>query len=256
MGTGSLLTVLPSSPFRLQRVLMRITLSAVVVVVLGLAVPSAGAASARSSTPTAKALIKKTLSSMSSQTSVRLTITSTDKSTKQSETVTEDAGQANGLESIDFGGAIANVRLTSKAAYVSGNALGLEKIVGLSTKGAKSVGDKWIVVDKGSTQFKNIVAGGTIGPLTKALLPTSSKSVDVKSDRLNGHNVFAMTWSQTSSGTKIDLALDIASSGATLPIELTATQSSFVSVTQFAHWGEHISVPVPTSTIAYSKVPS
>ena len=227
-----------------------------VVVALGLTIPSAGAASARSSIPTAKALIKKTLSTMSSQSSVHLTITSTDKSTKQSETVTEDAGKTNGLETIDFGSAIVTVRLTSAAAYVSGNATGLEKIVGLSTKGAKSVSDKWIVVLKGSTQFTNIVDGRTIGPLTKALLPTSSKSVDVKSDKLNGHDVFAMNWTQTTSSAKVDLALDIASSGATLPIELTATQGSFVSVTQFADWDEHISVPVPKSTIAYSKIPS
>ncbi len=210
----------------------------------------------RSSLPSAKQLINQTLSTMTGQSSVRLTITSTDKSTKQTEKVTEDAGRSNGLESIDFGNATASVRLTTEAAYISGNTLGLEKIVGLSSKGAKSVGTKWITVAKGSSQFKGIVSGGTIGPLAKALLPTSSKSVSVKHVTLNGRDVFAMTWTQTSSSTKINLSLDVASHGASLPIQLTAIQGSFTSITQFGKWGEHIDVPVPKSTIAYSKVPA
>jgi hypothetical protein len=255
----------PFSRPRFGRALALFGLSgATVAAVIGVALPSSGAASARivprGSVPSAKQLITETQKSMSGQSSVRLTITSTDKATKQSETVTEDAGKSNGLESIVFGTASANVRFTASAAYVSGNALGLEKIVGLSTKGAKSVGDKWIVVQKGSSQFSNIVNGGTIGPLTKALLPTSSKSVNVRSDKLNGRDVFAMTWTQTSSSStstaKVDLELDIATTGATLPIELTASQGAFKSVTQFAHWNEHINVIVPKSTIAYSKVPT
>ena len=88
----------------------------------------------RSSLPSAKQLINQTLSTMTGQSSVRLTITSTDKSTKQTEKVTEDAGRSNGLESIDFGNATASVRLTTEAAYISGNTLGLEKIVGLSSQ--------------------------------------------------------------------------------------------------------------------------
>ncbi len=251
----------PYLPARFWRVIALVGLSgAVVATVLGVAPPSSGAATARivprGSVPSPKQLIAETKKTMSGQSSVRVTINSTDKSTKQSETVTEDAGKSNGLESIVFGTATASVRFTSKAAYVSGNATGLEKIVGLSTKGAKAVGSKWIVVKQGSTQFKNIIAGGTIGPLTTDLLPTSTKSVKVTSDTLNGHNVFAMKWTATENSATVDLALDIASSGTKLPLELTATQGSLKSVTQFGRWGEHINVIVPTSTIAYAKVPT
>lgn len=249
-------------PPRFGRALAFVVLSgAVVATVLGVGLPPSGAATHRivpsGSIPTAKQLITETKKTMSNESSVRVTITSSDKSTKQSETVTEDAGKTNGLESIVFGTATTSVRFTSKAAYVSGNAAGLEKIVGLSTKGAKAVGSKWIVVNKGSTQFTNIVAGGTIGPLTTNLFPSSStKSVKVTSDKLNGHNVFAMKWTATENSAKVDLALDIATSGTKLPLELTATQGSLTSVTQFGRWNEHINVSVPTSTIAYSKVPS
>jgi hypothetical protein len=246
------------SPDAFRRVLQgAIAAIAVATLAIATALPSSAATArivTRSSLPTAKQLIKEAQKSMSGQSSVRLT--STDASTKQKESVTEDVGKSSGLESIQFGSASANVRLTSQAAYISGNTDGLEKLIGLSSTSAKKVGDKWIVVTKGSTPFKNIVAGGTIGPLTKELFPSSTKSVSVKSDKLNGQSVFALKWTTTESGsnTKIDLALDIASRGASLPIELTATQGSFVSVTQFGSWGEHISVSVPTKTIAYTKV--
>lgn len=242
---------------RIRRAAVGFVLAAVAATTaIAVALPASGAAeSPHSSPPSAKTLISKTLSTMSGQSSVRLTIKSNDKSTKQSETVTEDAGKSNGLESIVFGTASASVRLTSQAAYISGNTAGLEKIVGLSSKGAKSVGQKWIVVKKGSSQFSGIVDGGTIGPLAKALLPTSSKSVTVKNTTFDGRGAFTLDWTQSSSGSKITLDLIVASKGASLPIQLTASQGSFVSVTSFGKWGEHITVAVPKSTIDYSKVP-
>lgn len=232
--------------------------SAVGVIVIAPAFSSAGASTARiltrGSIPTAKKLIAETQKMMSGQSSVHLTITSTDKSTKQSETVTEDAGTSYGLESIQFGSATASVRLTSKAAYISGNTAGLESIIGLSKSGAKTVDDKWIVVSKGSSQFTDIVEGGTIGPLTKSLFPSDAKSAKVKSKTLNGQDVFELTWTATSSSSKIDLALDIAAAGTRLPIQLTATEGDYVSITRFGRWGEHITVSVPTKTISYSKL--
>lgn len=242
---------------RFERVVRLIAIGgAATAVAVGAAVPLSGATVHTSSLPSAKTLIKDTLTTMSDQSSVHLSINSNDKKTKQSEQVSEDAGRSNGDESIQYGSASAAIRLTSEAAYVSGNTLGLERLIGLTSKGAKTVGDKWIILKKGSSQFTGLVQGVTIVPLAKALLPTSSKSVLVKSGTLNGHGVFAMTWTDTAQGAKINLALDIASHGATLPIQLTATQGTFVAVTQFTKWGERISVDVPKKTIAYSKVPT
>jgi hypothetical protein len=252
--------VLPFSSGPIRRAVVSLSLAGVTATIaVGAALPASGAALhsglGHASLPSAKQLISKTLATMSGQSSVRLTIKSKDNSTKQSETVTEDVGKSTGLESIQYGTASANVRLTSQAAYISGNTAGLEHIVGLSSNGAKSVGEKWIVVKKGSSQFTGIVDGGTIGPLAKALLPTSPKSVTVKSSTFDGHDAYAMNWSTSSSGSKITLALVIASHGASLPIQLTATEGSFISVTSFGNWGETITVNVPKSTIEYSKVP-
>ena len=231
-----------------------------VAVLVSFAVAPVGAALTtsvpRSSLPTVKSVVSATTKAIATETSVRFTVASTDTKTKQVEEVTEDAGKTAGLQSLILGKAEAFVRLTKTAAYLSGNAKGLSTIFGLPAKDVTTVGTKWILIKSGTTQYTDLAAGGTIGPLASEILPPTSSKVTVSQHKLNGQEATSLAWTQTSSSGSVKLVLNVAATGKSLPLQLIATTTTDSAVTNFGHWGESITVNIPTKTIAVSKLPA
>lgn len=243
----------PSSRVPLRSAAAAPLLAALGIVAAPFAASGAGAVS-RSSLPSAKSVITATKNALKSESSVRLTVVSTDSKTKQTETETADAGETNGAQSLIQGQAKAYLRITKKAAFLGGNSKGLSTIFGVPSSDIKKVGTKWISVASGSTQYTSIVDGGTIGPLLQGLLPASSAKVSVSHEKVSGKGATALTWSETGSTGTVKLKLDVSATGKSLPLEINAAQGTVHALTTFARWGEKISVTAPTNTISFSKL--
>jgi hypothetical protein len=215
-----------------------------------LAIP--GAAFASTSDPSS--VLSAAKSAIAKQTGVHLVVASSSSSTK--DTVIGDLGVNVGEETITTGSATATIKVTSTYSYLSGNSAGLTSIIGLSSAQAKKLGQKWMSVKAGTTQYSTLKSGSTIAAVTAVLPPAKGTSVSTTST--DGVNVFLLKWTTaaTSSTPKLENTVSIAAKGLALPVEETASSSSGSGTTKFSHWGEHVTVVAPptSSTISYTSV--
>lgn len=215
-----------------------------------LAIP--GAAFASASNPSSVLTAAK--SAIAKQTGVHLVVASSSSSNK--DTVIGDLGVNIGEETITTGSATATIKVTSAYSYLSGNSAGLTSIIGLSAAQAKKLGQKWMSVKAGTSQYSTLKSGSTIAAVTAVLPPAKGTSVSTSSS--NGTNLFILKWTTaaTSSTPKLVNTVSISAKGAALPVEETASSTSGSGTTKFSNWGEHVTVAAPptSSTISYTSV--
>lgn len=212
-----------------------------------LAAPLAGAAS-----PTAAGVIAASRSALKGEHGVHLVVT-----THQGATTTvavADIGSSAGRESYASGSSRFSVEVTKKAAYLSGSPTGLKSLMGLSAKQATAVGSKWIVMKKGSEQYKEFWLNLTAKSFD-AVLPSAS-GTRLLAGRDGATGGFRLRWENkaTSTTAASTTTLVIAATHAALPLREVVGTASGTSTTVFSHWGERVRIAAPRSTIAYATV--
>lgn len=233
----------------LRRVGLSISTALVVTPVLtGLTAHAATAA------PTVSSVIAAAKSALGKQTGVHLELASTSGSTKDD--VNADFGMKMGAEVIVTGKATATVKVTPTYGYISGNALGLTSVVGLTSAEAKKVGTRWISIKAGTSQYSAVATGTTISSLTSVLPVTKGTTLTTTTEHGLSVHVLKWTTAATSTSVKATNTLVIAANGAALPIQETASASSGSGVTTFSKWGEsvHVTSPSASSIITYAAV--
>ena len=196
------------------------------------------------------------------QGSVHLDVKGYQKGTKAAvETAAWDVGMTSANESITEGKGAVTIRVTPKAAYFSGNATGLTKIIGLSSAQTKKVGPRWVELKAGTSQYKGFAGAETFSALPDGVLPPSTTSVKLSSGTLDGGRVDVLTWRVAATGSTEALAEKLVVPATARPLPLTeVTSAGGDSRTNlFSKWGLRFPVPVPAprSIIEYSKlVPS
>jgi hypothetical protein len=110
---------------------------------------------------------------------------------------------------------------------------------------------------KASTnEYKDLAAEDTISSLPASILPSTENAVQLKAATMAGQKVYVLTWKTTASGssTKISENLVLAATTGALPISETTAANGDSQTVTLGHWGEHFTVPVPASTIPYTRV--
>ncbi|HET8989786.1 MAG TPA: hypothetical protein VFN59_01635 [Acidimicrobiales bacterium] len=217
--------------------------------VLGVVVGApAGAASA----PTVSSLLGASARALKGQRGVHLVVT-TDRKGVRSAAVA-DIGRSVGHESYTSGAERFDVAVTSSAAYLSGSASGLRSLMGLSAAQVAKVGAKWIVMKKGSTQYKefylNLTATGF-----GAILPSAKGTRLLRTrDATTGGYQLRWTTPASASASASTTTLVIARGAHALPLREKVAAAGATSVTVFSHWGEAVHFSRPAATIAYATV--
>jgi hypothetical protein len=176
------------------------------------------------------------------------------------ESVVWDSGTTSADESIAEAKAVATIRVTSKAAYFSGNSTGLTKIIGLSSAQTKKVGSHWVELKAGTSQYKGFAGATTISSLPAGILPASGSSVKLTSATLGRSRVDVLSWKVTASGSSEELGerLIVLAEAPPLPVSETTTGGGDKRTVTFTNWGRRFTVaaPRPASVIQYSQVSS
>ncbi len=231
------------------RLVTSAALSALLVAPLAGAVASAaGAAGA----PTASSLLAASGHALKGEHGVHLVVT-TDRKGVRSAAVA-DIGRSAGHESYVSGAERFDVAVNTKAAYLSGSPSGLRALMGLSAIQAAKVGTKWIVMKKGSTQYKefwlNLTATGFA-----AILPSAKGTALLGTrDATTGGYQLRWTTPKSSTASSSTTTLVIASGSHALPLREEVAAAGATSLTIFSHWGEAVHFARPSATIAYAKV--
>lgn len=217
-----------------------------------LVAPVVGAAAGAAGATTVSSLLAASGRALKGQHGVHLVVT-TDRQGVHSAAVA-DIGRSAGHESYTSGAEHFDVAVSTTAAYLSGSPSGLHALMGLNPKQVAKVGTKWIVMKKGSTQYKefwlNLTAKGF-----GAILPTAKGTRLLGArDATTGGYQLRWTTPKSASASASTTTLVIAAGAHALPLREEVAAAGASSLTVFSHWGEDVRFPRPSATIAYAKV--
>jgi len=172
------------------------------------------------------------------------------------EQIVADIGTTTGIESITSGAATATIRVTRTDAYFSGSPTGLATFIGLSSSAARKAASRWVDIKASTNEYKDLAAEDTISSLPASILPSTENAVQLKTATMAGQKVYVLTWKTTASGssTQISENLVLAATTGALPLSETTAANGDSQTVTLGHWGEHFTVPVPASTIPYTRV--
>jgi hypothetical protein len=221
----------------------------------GLPVPALSPAEARSALKSS--VFSAAGNSMLGQQSVHIAITGRKPGSAEiAERIAADIGTASGSESIVAGSARAQIRVTPKAAYFTGNAPGLTRLLGLPAAAAAKAGGRWVVIAAGTREYRDLAAEDTMASLPASILPPSENSAGLRTTRLAGKQVYILSWSTAASGTDpaVTAQLYLDATSEALPITETTIASGFSQTVTLSQWGEKVAVPDPPAAIPYARV--
>jgi hypothetical protein len=178
--------------------------------------------------------------------------------TAVAETIAADIGTATGAESMTSGAATAQIRVTPKAAYFTGNAAGLTKLLGLSSAAAARAGSRWVVMPAGTAEYQDLAAEDTIASLPASILPANENAAGLWTATVEGRKVYVLRWTTPASGSNAAVSerLILDATAQALPISETTTAGGFSQTVTLSQWGESLAVPAPSSAIPYATVKS
>lgn|GEM_PF-5445233 len=161
------------------------------------------------------------------------------------ETISADVGRAISEETLVAGQKQAAIKLTSKAAFLHGNAAGLSSLLGLPAPFARHAGTRWVEFPRGTSEYLDLAAEDTIDALPTSILPLSVTSTRLIVPVLPSRP-HVLTWTAHISrqSTPLTETLTLAP-GKPLPIRETTVAGSEVEVATFSQWGHSFTVQVP-----------
>ena len=202
--------------------------------------------------PSVASIIRAANAQMLTQTSVHIDVVSVNKTT--SSTIKVDLGVVKGDEYLKSGKMKVAIVVTSKAAYLSGNKLGLTTIMGLTSSQQTKIGAKWMEMLHGTVPYTNLAKNLTTAVFAQILPQVQGTKLSTSADKAKD---FQLSWT-TSAGasTATKNVLLISSGSKKLPISQTITTSSGHGTTTYSKWDQGFSLTSPPAhdTVAYKAV--
>jgi hypothetical protein len=229
--------------------------------------PVPGLTAAQQNTVVATSVINAADDSMLTQKGVHLVITDQAASATSgpnagpataatAQRIVADIGTVTGTETITDGTTNAAIRITSKAAYFTGDPTGLTAYLGLSRTSADKVASRWVAIKAGTTEYQALAAENTIASVPSSLLPSAADAVQVRTATIDGRKTYVLTWKAAASGSSpaYSAELILTVTPQILPVSETIATSGASKTVAFSRWGSPFTVTAPASVIPYSQV--
>jgi hypothetical protein len=218
--------------------------------------PVPGLTAAQQNTVVATSVINAADDSMLTQKGVHIVITDQAASSAAAQRIVADIGTVTGTETITDGTTNAAIRITSKAAYFTGDPTGLTAFLGLSPASAGKVASRWVAIKAGTTEYQALAAENTIASVPSSLLPSAADAVQVRTATISGRKTYVLDWKAAASGSspayRAQLILTVTPQ--ILPVSETIATSDASKTVTFSRWGSPFTVTAPASAIPYSEV--
>ena len=181
---------------------------------------------------------------------------------KETQTISGDASQSEGRQSVVQGSEHIQVVYVGGIAYVQGDSGGLTSAMGMTATVAKSYANKWIAVHSTDSLFKSIVSAVSLAGTLEQLNPSGKLTLtDVKT--VGGQQVIGVKGGlpgTPQSGVTGTSTLFVSTSKPTIPVKFsgTATEGSqhVVDTGTFTDWGKALHLTAPSGAVAYSSLPT
>ncbi|MEU9347973.1 hypothetical protein AB0D74_42940 [Streptomyces sp. NPDC048278] len=169
-------------------------------------------------------------------------------------TVSVDSGTTDAVETFTSGSATGHLLITSEAGYFSGNKTGLSAFFGMPSKATKKIGDSWVEMKRGTSQYTKFSAGTLIASLPSSVLPATD-DVTVTRTADGSTPVYRLSWTAMDSQdytTQVGRTLDLDTTGAHLPVKSTSKNGSQTLTVTYSNWGRKVTAAAPSSTIGFT----
>lgn len=179
-----------------------------------------------------------------------------------SQTISGDASQTEGQQTVLQGSQHIKVIYTGGVAYVQGNAAGLTSAMGITSTIATNYANKWIAVHSTDSLFKSIVSAVTLAGTLAQLNPTGTLTLTAPTTVAGRQTVGVKGGlpGTPQQGVTGNTTLFVASSDPTLPLEFSGTANEGTQhVTDkgtFSDWGKALTLSAPTGSVPFSSIPT
>jgi hypothetical protein len=179
----------------------------------------------------------------------------------KTESIVGDASVSDGREIITAGTVEIEALVVKGAAYVEGNAGGLEDQMQLSAANATTYAGKWISVASTDAPYASLTKAVTLASTLTELQPSGKLSLTAATTKA-AHAVIGVHGGLpggATKGTTGSATLYVSTAGPAVPIVFDATQTTSgtkeTSVGTFTQWGKPLNLVAPTATVAFSSLP-
>jgi hypothetical protein len=184
------------------------------------------------------------------------------KSASTSETITGDASSTDGREVISAGSVKIEALVVGGAAYIQGNAGGLEDEMGLAAATATTYAGQWISIAHTDAPYASLTKAVTLASTLSQLEPTGHLTLTSATTKAS-HAVIGVHGGlpgAAQKGTTGTAVLYVSTSEPTVPIVFQVVETSSGSEDHdtgtFTDWGKPLHLVAPTSTVAFSTLPA
>jgi hypothetical protein len=202
--------------------------------------------------PTISSVLLAARSALLTETSVHVKVLTHSGTTTAS--VVADIGKSSGRETYLSGDETFTIDVTPTYAYLSGSEDGLINLMDLTVNQQKKVGAQAISMKKGSKPYAAFKSNLTSASFAHLLPGATGTTLLAKRDVTTGGYQISFNEAATTKSPATTTVITIAAGKKALPIKEAVTSSEGKSVTTFSHWGEAVTVKVPSSTVAYATV--
>ena len=214
----------------------------------GIKINAAPSHAARSKlTPRETALLAEIDREILSQASARVTILGYQHGGRAAEQIVVNMSRRTSTETITQPAAHAAITLTGTSAFLSGNARGLTKLIGLPSAAAHRAGSHWVKLSRGSQEYADLAAEDTLTALPASILPGIDDSLTMTVETQQGRPVDVLVWRAPVSNSTDTLTehLEVTRGADPLPIEETTTVGAYRQTASFSNWGMPVAAVLP-----------
>lgn len=217
--------------------------------------PVPGLTPAQQRTAVAASVITAAGDAMLASKGVHVVITDRAAGAALSQRIVADIGAVTGTEVITYGGTTATIKVTSKAAYFTGNSAGLTAYLGLPAAAAAKAGSRWVEIKAGTSEYRDLAAEDTVSALASSVLPSAASATQVRTATLGGQKEYILDWTgKTAASAVIGVRLTLSATPQVLPVSETITTSADTKTVMFSQWGAPFTVTAPAPVIPYSQL--
>ena len=171
-------------------------------------------------------------------------------------TMVNDIGTVEGRQVINSNGAHSTVLAINNMAYIDADAASIASYFQLPTSTPQQFAGQWLSIPPTASSYFNAVSASVTlasdfhnvtfaGPFSAQ---SESSHHGVKVIPIEGHVA------GPNGSTMIPATLYVTATGRTLPVELSASKGQISETVEWTHWGQPVSLAVPSTTVPISTV--
>jgi hypothetical protein len=183
---------------------------------------------------------------------------------QRTESITGDASATEGIQDVTSGSHRVEAMLVGRTAFVRGDAVGLENVLGLTSAVAAKYEGEWISLVSDDPPYASVVNAVLLGHVLEQVIPTGPLSLAPPAPPPGGSRTTVLGvrggLPAPVRGVVGTSTLYVSSASPTVPVRFTGSSGKGSTAVHddasFSAWGRPLALSPPTGAVSYELLPS